>query len=392
MQKSKIATICFLIIIVIYTTLRVVFFQSLGAVYTYIINPLFWIICALILYKLLGKNYENKKLRKEIIEYVLIACLIYILVYMIAGLFVTFGKNPYSRTIKGILLNIWSMGSVIVAREYVRYRLINNVYNKDKKVITIIVTILFTLIDYNIWKKIGEQNISFYYIFSELFQEFIPALSLNILYSYLAVNNNYIASIIYELITNLYLWITPILPHAPWIMYSFIDTVIPMILLLYIRYSKNKLDKFKSREKILNSDPRNMIPLMITIILVLWFALGIFPIKPVAIASGSMEDILYIGDVVLIKKCKGNDVNVGDIIEYQMDGYTVIHRIIEKYQTKGRFYFRTKGDNNSQPDTNMVTEDQIIGKVIYKIRYLGYPSIWFDLLKQQQEPEVEVEI
>ena len=340
------------------------------------------------LYKLLDINYENKKLRKEIIEYVLIACLVYIFVYLISGLFVTFGKNPYSRTLKGIFLNIWSMGSVIIAREYIRYRLINNVYNKDKKIMAIIVTILFILIDYRIWVLFQETNITAYFVFLEIFKELLPIISLNALYSYLAINNNYIASIIYELVTNLFLWLSPILPNAPWIMYSIINSIIPFVLILYIRYEKNKLDKFKSREKILNSDPRNIIPLVIIIILVLWFALGVFPIKPVAIASGSMEDTIYVGDVVIVKKCDGNDVNVGDIIEYQMDGFTIVHRIVEKYQTKGKFYFRTKGDNNAQPDTEMVSEDQLIGKVVYKVRYIGYPAIWMNLFKQQQEAEV----
>ena len=72
-----------------------------------------------------------------------------------------------------------------------------------------------------------------------------------------------------------------------------------------------------------------------------------------------------------------------------MEGYTVVHRIVEKYQTKGDFYFKTKGDNNAQPDAKVVTEDQLIGKVIYKIRYIGYPAIWLNLLRQEQALEVE---
>ena len=129
---------------------------------------------------------------------------------------------------------------------------------------------------------------------------------------------------------------------------------------------------------------------MVAIILAIWFAIGIFPIKPVAIASGSMEEELHIGDVAIIQKCNANDVNVGDIIEYQMDGYTVIHRIIEKKQRKGEFYFVTKGDNNNSPDSEEVREDQLIGKVIFKIRYLGYPAIWLHIV-EENEQMVQVE-
>lgn len=101
-----------------------------------------------------------------------------------------------------------------------------------------------------------------------------------------------------------------------------------------------------------------------------------------------MQNEIMIGDVVIIKKCTANDVNVGDIIEYQMEGYTVIHRVIEKIQRKGEFYFVTKGDNNEVADKKEVREDQLIGKVIFKIRYIGYPAIWLHLIQERQQVDV----
>ena len=173
-------------------------------------------------------------------------------------------------------------------------------------------------------------------------------------------------------------------------MTSIIDIIIPVILLLYIRYEKNKLSFRRDRKEIINTNPGSVIPLFIAIILVLWFAMGIFPIKPIAIATGSMEKELCPGDIAIIKKCKPNDVNVGDIIEYKMEGYTVVHRIAEKKQKNGDFYFITKGDNNNAPDRDDVKEDQLIGKVIFKIKYLGYPALWFNML-QKEEDIVKIE-
>ena len=94
-----------------------------------------------------------------------------------------------------------------------------------------------------------------------------------------------------------------------------------------------------------------------------------------------------VGDVAIIKKCKANDVNVGDIIEYRKEDFTVIHRIIEKTQRSGEYYFVTKGDNNKTRDRDEVREDQLIGKVIFKIRYVGYPAIWLHTARQQQAVE-----
>ena len=40
-----------------------------------------------------------------------------------------------------------------------------------------------------------------------------------------------------------------------------------------------------------------------------------------------------------------NDINVGDIIEYQRKDFSVIHRVIDKYSRNGEVFLITKGDN-----------------------------------------------
>ena len=98
-----------------------------------------------------------------------------------------------------------------------------------------------------------------------------------------------------------------------------------------------------------------------------------------------MSPQINIGDIAIIKKCGPNDVEVGDISEYKMPDFTVVHRIVEIKQENGRYYFATKGDNNSSRDKNLVTEDQLIGKCLFKIKYLGYPAIWITGVETQNE-------
>ena len=64
--------------------------------------------------------------------------------------------------------------------------------------------------------------------------------------------------------------------------------------------------------------------------------------------------------------------------------------MVEKRQRSGNFYLVTKGDNNNAPDVAEVREDQLIGKVIFKIKYIGYPAIWLHLL-QVEEKTINVE-
>lgn len=389
MQKSKNITIAIIILMLIYgllANLKLVF--NINAIYLYIINPLFWITLAVFLKIAIGKSYQKSRIKKEVIQYILIAVIIYILTYMISGLFITFGNNPYFTTVKGFLINLWIFGTVIISKEYIRYRLINNVYENDKKEIAILVSLIYIIIEIELNKYINTK-ITLLFALKDICQNLIPLIAKNVLYSYISMKSDWKPASIYELFTKLYLWLSPILPNAPWIMVAIIETTIPTILFFYIRYANSKNSEIKSRQEIENVNPKNSIPLVVLVILVIWFTIGVFPIKPIAIASGSMEKELYVGDVVIVKKCNANDIVNGDIIQYQMKGYTVIHRVIEKKQKNGEYYFTTKGDNNPSEDKESVKEDQVLGKVIFKVKYLGYPAIWLNIIQSNEQVEVD---
>ena len=390
MQKSKKATIITIFVILLYGLLgSLKLIKEINVIYVYIINPIIWISFAVILYIVLGKTVNKRRLRKTIIQFTVIAALAYVIIYMLSGLVVTFGNNPYNTTTIGLIINFWTFSTVIIAKEYIRYKLINNVYDKEKTLIAVLISIVYVIIDFEFTRFLGREFYAFSFM-KYILQKTIPYIAINAVFSYTTIYSNCIPAIIYQLTAQLYFLISPVIPNSPWIMSTVIDSTIPIILLLYVRYNKNKLTRIRSKEDIENSDPKSVIPLIILVVLGIWFAVGIFPIKPVAIATGSMEKTIFVGDIAIIKKCNPNDIIVGDIIEYQMEGYTVIHRVIEKKQNNGEFSFITKGDNNGVPDKDAVREDQLIGKMIFKIKYLGYPAIWLHIL-QTEEAMVEVE-
>lgn len=285
MQKSKIITIIIMCFILIYVFLSQGCLYKLGNIYTYIINPAFWILTAILLKNFLIPTYHTKKFKKEIIQYVLITVLIYVIVYLISGLFVTFGQNPYSTTLYGIFLNFLTTGTVIVAREYIRYRLIQNVYQKDQKVIAIAITILLTLVEFNII-EFFSSSLKGYLIFKQVFYKIIPLLLKNTLFTYVAYKVDYTPNIVYDLLIYIFLWVSPILPKGPWVMEAIIDSVFPIVLLLYIRYFLNKKSRFKLERKVGESaNPAGLVPLSVLLILLIWFALGVFPIRPIAVAT-----------------------------------------------------------------------------------------------------------
>lgn len=100
------------------------------------------------------------------------------------------------------------------------------------------------------------------------------------------------------------------------------------------------------------------------------------------VVSGSMEPVMYRGDIVVLEKANllgfqefdPGEVQEGDIVVYNAawhDG-PVIHRVISKGQINGTTVFEIKGDNNNVADPYWVTEGQITSRVV---TYNGQPLI-----------------
>ena len=387
MQKSKFITISIILFILLYIIISQLFLVKLGNIYTFIINPLFFIIVAVILKLFITPPYSTNKYKKDIIQYVLIAVLSYSLIYLLSGLLVSFGKNPYSTSVRGIIINLYATGLIILCREYIRYKLINNVYNNDKTLIFVLLVIVFSLLDFNIFAF--NSNITFYFIFKQIFYVLVPSIMKNMLFTYIAEYTDFIPAFLYDIIYYLILWISPILPNSPWVLEAILNSVSPLLLLLYCRYFINKKDRFHLNSIASPINPSGLLPFGICLVILIWFALGIFPIKPVGVATASMYPELKVGDLTIIQKCNANNVKVQDIIEYKMDGYTVIHRVKEIYQKDGEFFFITKGDNNNSEDKLPVSEEQLIGKAIFKIPYLALPTVWLHNINAKTQVEVE---
>ncbi len=94
------------------------------------------------------------------------------------------------------------------------------------------------------------------------------------------------------------------------------------------------------------------------------------------VLSSSMEPKYPIGTMVVIRPAAAVDINVGDVITYQItsgDPTVATHRVIEKgLRHDGEIQFITQGDNNSVPDPEPVREVQVRGAVWYSVPYLGH--------------------
>lgn len=98
-----------------------------------------------------------------------------------------------------------------------------------------------------------------------------------------------------------------------------------------------------------------------------------FGYRSFIITSGSMEPILKKGDYIIIKHSNLNKINVGDIITFKQGNTMITHRVVEiVYNNENNnLQFRTKGDYNNVSDSELVTADNIQGKYINTVPFLG---------------------
>lgn len=140
---------------------------------------------------------------------------------------------------------------------------------------------------------------------------------------------------------------------------------------------------------------QTVIMIIITIIIVIGFWYGLMfafgtehPL--LAVASGSMEPVLYKGDLILVHGLQNiheiytapkNAKPPGDVIVFREPGNPdelIVHRAVEN-GTDTSYYLRTQGDANTGPDGWRVRESDIVGKYTgIKVPLLGHIALFFE--------------
>ena len=332
----------------------------------------FLLLLSFITYILLGyKKDKPNKLKKSIALIIIIELIIYFILIYGIGIFKSFNKLPYSINIINIINNLLLPILIIIFSELLRYIVINA--NKDKRKVIIIITILLTLLEITInLNNFPIKDLPS--IFRLATSCILPITLKNIVMSYLSYNIGYKIPIMYRFITELYVYIMPYHPELEIYLKSVIEIVLPYLVYLY---TSRKIKEYEDgNEIILSKSLYKQTDIIIYGIILLIFILvsGVLPIYMMGIGSGSMEPIIYTGDAVVLSKVnKNTELELEDIIAYEDEGKIIVHRIVKI--TKNGYI--TKGDNNNSVDKEEVKRKDIKGKVLFRIPYLAYPSVWF---------------
>lgn len=345
---------------------------------------LFLIFILLFRDKKLIRNYH-----KEFSQTVFIISIIYFIIYYILGLIIGYSYNVYSTSFIGILRNIIVIVVPILFREEVRSRFL---FLNKKKFGIFFITLLFIVLELFSSTFFTYSNNE--ELFINFFSVFLPIVLENILLTYLAfigIRSTVYAYFIPMLISRYFI---PITLDVDWF-FALLFQLILVVVIFYVSFNE-----YLWKEKRIYSyktNKTNSVVYLFGVVLIVSFGLfvaGVFKYRPVAILTYSMEPIFTRGDAVIVEKLddeEKNKLKKGDIIQYQVDKTVVVHRIIKVKKEDNKKVYILKGDNNNAKDPKPVYMEQIMGKVLFSIPKVGYPSVWLsEFLHSDQDVSVEV--
>lgn len=90
------------------------------------------------------------------------------------------------------------------------------------------------------------------------------------------------------------------------------------------------------------------------------------------------------GDIMVLYGKKLDRIETGDILVFRSSRPNpIIHRVVNKWQQNGQYFFQTKGDHNKDSieggfvNERQIGQERIVGTAVFRIPYLGWIKIIF---------------
>ncbi|MCL2038657.1 signal peptidase I [Candidatus Saccharibacteria bacterium] len=341
-----------------------------------------WLVAAISLLVLLitslklGLEPVRWRAKSTYLTVILAACLIWWVVqFLLAFLFGLVRQTPISQHLLPAAL-------VIVSSEITRTNLITK--GAPSRLAFVLSTLLITLIGARLLLSLAPSSTSAPLALAQfLFTRLTPWLASSLFLSFFARRSGWQPTALYRALTELPFLALPVLTNFGDFLLGVVHLSLPVVCFFLIR----ALAPAPAPPSLLSS-PHSQRTLRATFLglgltlaaLILLLFSGLFKYYPLAIATGSMQPHLQIGDFVLVQRLAPAEIDqlqTGDILIFSQDDRVIVHRIIAiEHDTTGQPSFTTKGDANQSPDIWPVAPDHVIGLTRFRVPLLGYPTLW----------------
>lgn len=298
--------------------------------------------------------------------------IVQIVLYLLTGFLEDFSKNAISMSFNRFLTVILPIILMLVVIELLRYMI--SVKFEKNNLIRILSITMFVLFDVTLFGSNVIFN-SLDSVLEFLGITFFPSLVSNIVFDDMVVKYGYKPILVYRLLTTLCYYMLPIIPNMYILFRAIARIVIPLIFYFILSYMYDRVT-FQEVLKVKSKIGISSIIILILVIIMAGLISCEFRYGILTIGSGSMTGTLNKGDIAFVEKFNGQELEIGDIIIFKRGKRNIVHRITQVGIFNDEYVYITKGDKNKVEDNGYVYQKDIQGIVHYRIKYIGYPSIW----------------
>jgi signal peptidase len=336
----------------------------------YFIFPLLRILVAIC--ALWGWVYdlaEKPKLNPLIGQLAVSAGILEIIGILLSGLFWGVGNSPYSHRFPAVLGNILYFVSVLLCLEIARGYLLSR-WGKRAPVPAFAFTVLFfTILAVPLPAFQGLNNVaSAFYITGK---NILPTLAHSLLLTYMVWTGGPAMAIIYRLFPLVYEFFAPFLPDLTWMQSGFVNTLLPIGILMLIHMATNQESQAENKPK---KPAYAWFYVTCIAASLLWLNAGLLGFQTFLISGVSMEPTLKAGDLVIVQKSSTEDIHIGDLVLFNKSEKRVLHRVIDIDDSGVEAEVTTQGDANNVAD-EPIPVSGVQGKAIFKIPKIGWLSL-----------------
>ncbi len=300
---------------------------------------------------------------------------VWLVLYFLSGLVVTYVHNSLFTNVTGIALNLLQFGVVAAAIEYSRFSLMKLAGRRNMLWFGFMLSCVLAVQQMNFGLL---QNVHSLPDFIELaVSDFVPSIATSFALTYLAITCGLAAQLVYRLGLVAIVALLPIIPKFDWYLQGISLILLAVIIYVVVDRQTQADVKHPYRQR---NPRRGFDVLWVTgMIALVCFMTGVFKYRPYSIPTNSMLPVYGSGSMVVVQKIGDPmDVKVGDIVQYQTTSKLITHRVTEIESAadgSGERVFIIKGDNNPSPDAP-VKQNQVVGIVRGHVPYIGYPTVW----------------
>lgn len=328
------------------------------------------LLAAIVLSLLLKRRAIPSMYNREVLLIVSVISALYLVLIYVIGLSFGFATSPFPLGFENFFKYVLPITLIIVSSEIIR-RVVLAYGDILSSVLCYVALAFGEILIHSTLQGIYSFNSFMDFVGLYMLPAFVSAL----LYHYIAKRYGPLPNIVYRIATTLYFYVIYYVPNIPDALFAAVDIIIPILIFVFI----DALYEKKRKRALKKEGPLGYVLAGIALLLMTSLVMIIscqFRFGALVIATESMAGEINKGDAIVYEQLDDQKITEGQVIVFTKNKLKIVHRVdeIEIINNETRYY--TKGDANDDRDLGYITSADIDGVVLFKVAYVGYPTLW----------------